>query len=161
MGKLSNEKVYCKEVYGTRSEKSIKLAEGDYYERHYVVLRHKLGTPNAYIEVKPDDWLMTVEPSEYAKEHGFDDRYDAATMNENGGATYFGPAGWDKEDKRMYVGWDYGHCEDYDPSWPEDRQQEAHKWTFMEIMMDVAHAYDGIMLDNDDHWAEMHDTVKM
>ena len=161
MGKLSDVKVYDKTLYKL-DDKNTKLMEGMYYNRHFVVLRHKSGHPNAYLEVLDDDWIKTVEPTDYAKEHGWDDRYDAFSGYINGGATYYGEAYWDAEDKRTYIGWDYGHCDDYDPWWSQvsGKEDTGHKWNFVEIMMDVAHAYDAFERDNIEHLLDTHPETK-
>lgn len=156
MGKIDNLKVYCKKVYDkTEMGVNKKLLEGDYYDRHFVIIRHKFGSPDAYIEVKPDDWINKAEPSEYGKSMNHDDRYEKAGLWVNGGPTYFGDAYWDSEDKRTYIGWDYAHCDDYDPQWElsSGKEDSGHKWSMIEIMMDVAHAYEGMERDNFEHWS--------
>jgi hypothetical protein len=146
MGQISNLKIYDKEIY-KRVEKTLMLMEGDYDERHFVIVRHECGHPNAYIEVKKDDKITTEKPSKLAQEYGFDDRYEAFSGMVHYGATYYGKAYWNPEDDRTYIGWDYGHCDDYNSN---QTWQGGHKWNFTEILMDVAHAVDGFYRDNYD-----------
>lgn len=157
MGIIANLKVHDKEVYKLDCKNKV-LLEGDYWGRHFVILRYRQGHPNAYMEVLPDDWIKTQEPSEYAKEHHYDDRYDSFSGNVNGGATYYGGAYWDDKDNRTYIGWDYGHCGDYDAWFSRNSGKEdtGHKWTIIEILMDVVHAWEGFERDNRDNqsWKE-------
>ena len=140
MGQILNLKEYSKELYSRGTEQPILLLEGDYWGRHFAIVRHRLGFPDAYIEVKPDDYIMSVEGEGC-------DKYDSTSMYVNGGATYYGSAYWNKDDKRTYVGWDYAHAGDYYPCsyFPDN---EGHKWTVYEILMDVAHAVEGMERDN-------------
>ena len=143
MGQIYNLKQYDKALYSKESSEKKLLLEGDYWGRHFAIVRNSVGFPLAYVEVKPDDWIMSIE----SNDDGYDNRYDAASMFVNGGATYYGPAHWNKEDKRMYIGWDYGHADDYYPRY--QGVDEGHKWTVYEILMDVAHAVEGMERDND------------
>ena len=153
MGRIHNLKVHEKELYSSSGIDTIVI-EGDYWDRHFVVLRHHSGHPNVYVEVLPDDWLYRQEPSEFGKEHGYDDRYEQFTGYVHGGATYYGGAYWNSQDQKTYIGWDYSHLGDYDPrdtlSGIED---EGYRWSIAEILMDVAHAVDGFEIDNLT-WAE-------
>lgn len=144
MGMIFNLKEYDKELYSTeRGEKKL-LIEGDYWGRHFAIVRNPIGFPVAYIEVKPKDWIMSVE----IDGEDYDTRYDAASMFVNGGATYFGSAYWNEEDDRTYIGWDYAHAGDYYPLY-NNGNDDGHKWTICEILMDVAHAVEGMDRDND------------
>lgn len=141
MGRIENLKIYNEEVYSEQTEEPTLLLEGDYWGRHFAIVRHRLGFPDAYIEVKPDDYIMSVEGTDY-------DKYESTSMYVNCGATYYGSAYWNKDDKRTYVGWDYAHFGDYDP-YSSSPDETGHKWTICEILMDVAHAVEGMERDND------------
>lgn len=149
MGRIYNLKVHEKELYRSYGINTIVI-EGDYEGRHFVVLRHHSGHPNAYVEVLKDDCLCKEGPSEFGKTHGYDDRYEHFSGNVHGGATYYGYAYWDDQDERTYIGWDYGHLGDYVPAWEPLSyiEDEGYRWSIAEILMDVAHAVDGFEYDN-------------
>ncbi len=147
MGRIRNYKMYSKELYGNVGRPDIKLMEGDYFDRHFVILGHHLGTPCAYLEVKEDDRLAKELPSEYGKKLNHDDRYESWSGYVHCGATYYGNAYWDSEDKRMYVGWDYAHAGDYIPL-EFYGENNDYKWSFTEILMDIAHGVEGFERDN-------------
>lgn len=124
------------------------VVSGDYgygTKRHFVIVCNSLGFPCAYLEVKNNDWAEKNKQSE----PDCCDPYDMFEGWVHGGYTYYGKAYWDKEDNRTYVGWDYGHCDDYSPSMPKC---DGHKWTIYEILMDVAQAYIGIFEQNESHY---------
>lgn len=98
------------------------LAEGDLKEHHYVIL--SLGThPTAYVECKK----TLTQRQEYS-------------ISAHGGITYNGPAYWNKEDNRNYIGWDYAHLGDY-VGWTTMLPQlgDVHDkiWTTEEIYTNV------------------------
>lgn len=136
-----------KELYQIWSDEEVKLKvvmEGDYRGRHFVIGAHRTGNPNAYLEVKEEDTMyQDSKDLEY---------YDGGLNRVNGGSTYFGKAYWDKDDKRTYVGWDYGHADDYNvrmPSFGKNR-----KWDLIDILMEIACAEDEIytMNENDQEY---------
>ena len=142
-----------KELYQIwrRDEEGIQLKvvmEGDYRGRHFVIGAHCTGNPNAYLEVEETD-AIKVEAERY-------DYYDGGLSRVNGGSTYYGEAYWDKEDKRTYVGWDYGHCHDYSAMCP---QIGGKKWDLIDILMEIASAESEIetMNENDpEYWNRMY-----
>ena len=148
---ISNLKVYDRIVYKGQDQ-AAKLLEGDYYERHFVIVRTRIGHPCAYIETKPDDWACTQELDDKWTE-----KYELFDVDVHGGATYYGNLSHWGDDDRTYLGWDYAHSGDYDCySALYCDESDGHKWTLLEMLMDVAKAYDGIMRQNDDHWEETH-----
>ena len=97
-------------IYSNKLNKEI-LAEGDYKGRHYVILN--LGWhPTAYVEFfreftqDSDEWLEC--PC-------------------HGSITYEGRAHWNNEDSRYYIGWDYGHYEDYSGYWDDFSNEDKNK----------------------------------
>ena len=109
------------------------IMEGDYRGRHFVIGAHCTGNPNAYLEAKDED-TISYESQNY-------ENYDGGLNRVNGGSTYFGKAYWNKEDKRMYVGWDYGHSYDYNARHPN---LGGRKWDLIDILMEIACAEDEI-----------------
>ena len=124
------------------------LMEGDYSGRHFAIIRHDLGFPDAYIEVKDDDWICRAEINDDEL------RYDLYQGSVHGGATYYGRCYWNEEDKRTYLGWDYGHYGDYEAC--SKAYKGDKKWSYAEILMDVAKVWADLAWMNDDHWEELH-----
>lgn len=112
----------------TDDEPTLKvIMEGDFRGRHFVIGAHRTGNPNAYLEVKDADYI-NQEADEY-------EYYDGSLSNVNGGSTYFGKAYWNTDDKRTYVGWDYGHANDYNARHPGFG---GRKWDLIDILMEIA-----------------------
>ena len=105
------------------------IMEGEWRGRHFVIGAHCTGNPNAYLEVKEDDYVRLI--------NGDHDRYDGNLISVNGGSTYYGDAYWDKNDHRTYVGWDYGHRNDYNCKRPLDG---GKVWSLVDILMEIASA---------------------
>ena len=115
------------------------IMEGTYKERHFVIGAHRTGNPNAYIEMKTTD-SMFVESKEY-------EDYDGGLNRVNGGSTYFGKAYWNEDDKRTYVGWDYGHADDYNARHPK---LGGKKWDLIDILMEISVAECEIEMANEE-----------
>ena len=115
------------------------IMEGEYKGRHFVIGAHCTGNPNAYLEVKETD-AMFVESKEYKY-------YDGGLSGVNGGSTYFDKAYWNKDDKRAYVGWDYGHAHDYNARYP---RLGGKKWDLIDILMEIAVAEYEIEMANEE-----------
>lgn len=115
------------------------IMEGDYRGRHFVIGAHCTGNPNAYLEVKKED-SMYCESEDY-------DCYDGNLCRVNGGSSYFGRAYWNKDDDRIYVGWDYGHGCDYNIRHPEFG---GTVWKLVDIVMEIACAENEIETQNMD-----------
>lgn len=143
MARILDLKVYDKVIYRGQNNEAI-LLEGDYEERHFIIVRTRMGHPCAYVETKPDDWAYSQKPGEWSEQ------YDVYDVYVHGGATYYGKLSWD-HNNRIYLGWDYAHMGDYDYCF-----NEGYKWTLPEILMDIARAVDGIDRQNGDHWEETH-----
>ena len=103
------------------------IMEGEFKERHFVILAHHGGHPNAYLEVKKTDSMYKRDPKEY----------DDFLWTVHCGSTYYGNAYWDENDKRTYVGWDYGHYGDYSEAFPDNNDT---KWDIIDILMEIAGA---------------------
>ena len=129
------------------------LMEGDYEERHFVIIRHEDGFPNAYVEIKEDDWICQAE-----LDGEYDRRYDLYEGCVHGGATFYGQCYWNKDDTRWYLGWDYDHLGDYHEYHPYDNKEKDHgkKWAIVEILMQIAGVIADIRWQNDNHWEELH-----
>lgn len=112
-------------VYKKELEKEI-LHSGEYLKHKFVILN--LGMhPTAYIECKLEDCKGTS-----------DERLDEIVVH--GGFTWFGTAHWDKDDKTMYLGWDYGHYGDFAGYMTENDlfiDWNEKKWTTEEIYNEV------------------------
>lgn len=123
------------------------IMEGDHMERHFCVVAHHTGNPNAYVEVFPwDSVLYDVEGCILPEEWRSD-----ALGSVHCGSTYYGGAYWNRDDNRTYLGWDYGHAGDYQvlpAKW--GLREDAHKWTVNEILMDIARANLELETMNDD-----------
>lgn len=153
---LSNVKVnedneiYVPPKYGERT-KSRVLVEGDYNGRHFAIIRHHLGFPDAYIELKPEDWIVLAPIDANACYC----RYDLYDGSVHGGATYYGGAYWNEADKRTYLGWDYGHCSDFEAysAYLYDKEHDK-KWNLLEIMMAIGGVEADIIRQNEDHFEE-------
>ena len=116
------------------------VVEGDYTteeKRHFVIVAHHTGTPNAYIQVFPWDSIFYDEEGPIREDWRSD-----SLSSVHCGSTYYGPAYWNREnDDRTYIGWDYGHAGDYTElpaHW--GIVDEGHKWNVAEIMMEIARA---------------------
>lgn len=134
-----NEDLY--RANATEDEPTLKIImEGTYKERHFVIGAHRLGNPNAYLEAEKED-VIYQEAKEFGK------NYDGGLSLVHGGSTYFGKAYWDKSDDKTYVGWDYGHADDYCAHSPKF---EGKKWELIDILMDIASAETEINMMNDD-----------
>ena len=119
------------------------IMEGDYKERHFVIGAHHTGHPDAYLEVKESDYIFEDSYSY--------DNYDGGLSKVHGGSTYFGRAYWDDNDKRTYVGWDYGHACDYHARY----NPGGDKYDLIDILMDISRAECEIEQLNDedpDYW---------
>ena len=144
-----NHEIYISRLTTDNFENSDNvLMEGDYNGRHFAIIRHELGFPDAYIEVKEDDWISKTEIADY------DQRYDAYQGYVHGGATFYGKCYWNKEDTRTYLGWDYGHCGDYEAS--SKLYEDCKKWSYAEILMDIARVWEDLEWMNNDHWEELY-----
>lgn len=112
-------------IYNATKEKEV-LAEGEYNGKHYCILWCKTH-PTAYVEFKNKKIIDCVE------------NLDAPC---NGSITYSGPAHWNKDDHRKYIGWDYAHYDDYVCSYikyPEclEDENDLKKRTIEEIFEEV------------------------
>ena len=120
------------------------VMEGDYQGRHFVIGAHCTGNPNAYLEVQEADYInQGVEEDRY---------YDGGLSSINGGSTYFGKVYWNTDDKRLYVGWDYGHVHDYNARHPNFG---GTKWTLIDILMEIARAeyeIETLNLNDPEYW---------
>ena len=128
------------------------LMEGDYEDRHFAIVRHDLGFPDAYVEIKESDYIFKADC-------GDDQRYEVYEGCVHGGATFFGRCYWNEEDDRLYIGWDYGHCGDYQEYHPytdKNSYEGDKKWTLAEILMQIAGVIADIRWQNDLHWEELH-----
>ena len=140
-----NRKVY---VLGAKQV----LMEGDYEDRHFAIVRRSLGFPDAYVEIKEDDYIYKADCED-------SQRYELYQGCVHGGATFYDRCYWNKEDNRWYLGWDYGHCGDYQEYHPyteEDSYETDKKWTLAEILMQIAGVIADIRWQNDLHWEELH-----
>ena len=104
-------------VYSTERKKEI-LDEGDYEGYHYVILSLS-KFPTAYVERK--------------KEMLRDDLYEIKCHH---GITWNGYAHWNENDKRNYIGWDYGHLDDYQ-LFSDGHENIGDKYTTEEIYKEV------------------------
>ena len=123
---------YCAVCGGNDSlyqinDESKVVVDGDFKGRHFVILAHYMGHPNAYIEVKDTDEIYKRDQKEYLD----------FLQTVHGGSTYYGKAYWDANDLRTYVGWDYNHCDDYTALFFGC----GTKYTVMDILMEVACAW--------------------
>lgn len=145
----NNEDLY--RANATEDEPVLKvIMEGDYRGRHFVIGAHRTGNPNAYIEVKKEDYIYQ-ERKEYDCYN-----YDGGLSSVNAGSTYFGKAYWNTDDKKTYVGWDYGHAHDYNARNPNFG---GTKWDIVDILMEIASAENEIntLNENDpDYWKRTH-----
>ena len=103
------------------------LHKGEYKGYKFCIMN--LGThPTAYVECKLEN----------CNSYG-DDRLDEISVH--GGFTFLGNAYWDKEDKTLYLGWDYAHYMDYagyELNFPSQMWCEGcKKWTTAEIFEEV------------------------
>lgn len=116
-------------IYTPQMGKAEILYKGEYKEHKFCILN--LGWhPTAYVEYKLDS-SMDIRG---------DKRLDDISVH--GGFTYFDGVNWDdKEDKSIYLGWDYSHCFDYSGMYLKypDMYQDSHlkKWTTSEIFEEV------------------------
>lgn len=122
------------------------VIEGDYKGRHFIINRF-CGHPNGYIEIKESDYIYFGELDVY------EERYDLYEGNIHGGMTYFGRINEMNGDRRFYIGWDYAHAGDYIEysdklQLPPIDMPKDKKWTLLEVLMDVARAWDGITDQN-------------
>ena len=120
-----------KEMVYQPTGKQEVLYSGEYKGYKFAIMN--LGThPTAYVENK----------------NGFpyyEEANEETDYLPHGGFTYYGEAYWDKSDKAIYIGWDYGHCGDYmgyylnadKAIWNGDR-----KWATAEIYEDVKKVID-------------------
>lgn len=115
-----------KEMIYTPERKCEILHKGEYKGYKFYILN--LGThPTAYVECK-------LENCNSYKDERLDD------ISVHWGFTYYGSAKWNKEDKAIYLGWDYAHYGDYsgyEVKFPEDISWDSKKWTTAEIFEDV------------------------
>lgn len=120
------------------SGKKHVIMQGDWEGRHFAIVRHSCGFPDAYVEVKEDDWLYQLDCKDGCC------KYDAFEGWVHGGATYYGRCYWDDNDNRFYLGWDYGHCGDYESFsgelFPDIDGRHGKKWLISEVLMDIAGA---------------------
>lgn len=111
-------------VYSLEGKREV-LDEGVIDGFHYVILN--LGWhPTAYVEIPKDHSLYKVEYGDIDID-----------IEVHGGLTYSSNMGKDGE---WYLGWDYGHCDDYSSvelMYPLDLQTGGKKWTTEEILEDV------------------------
>ena len=124
------------ERHSKGAEKTKVVMKGTYKGRHFMIGASNLGYPVAYVEVlKKDSYIMNEREDWRADKIGCVD----------GSSNYFGGAYWDPADTRKYIGWDYGHLDDYMGHEPTDRwdprdRDDGHKWTLAEILMEIAEA---------------------
>ena len=133
------------------------LMEGDYEDRHFAIVRHELGFPDAYVEIKEDDWIYKADIDEECGEQ----RYYVYQGRVHGGATFYGKCYWNEDDDRFYLGWDYAHAGDYQEYHPYSgrnpyENDKNKKWTLAEILMQIAGVIADIRWQNDNHWEELH-----
>lgn len=133
-----NEDLYWADAQDTDLKLKV-IMEGEYKGRHFVIGAHCTGNPNAYLEVKETD-AMFAESKEY-------EDYDGGLCSVHGGSTYFGKAYWNNDDKKIYVGWDYGHADDYNARHPKFG---GKKWSLIDILMEIAVAEYEIEIANED-----------
>lgn len=107
------------------------LYEGEYNGYKFAILN--LGAhPTAYVENKNqfDEYDQANEATDYFPHGAF---------------TFCDKCYWHDNDETVYVGWDYGHCDDFagynldgtDPYW-----QSLKKWTTEEIYEEVKKTID-------------------
>lgn len=130
------------------------LMEGDYEDRHFAIVRHSLGFPDAYVEIKEDDYIYKADCEDSP-------RYELYEGCVHGGATFYDRCYWNDEDHRWYLGWDYGHCGDYQEyhgpyEIGDDGDDHGKKWTLAEILMQIAGVISDIRWQNERHWEELH-----
>ena len=137
----SNKDLYRE--YDERHTSDIKtkvIMKGVYRGRHFMIGASNLGYPVAYIEAFNDDPCIDINKP---------DSWNAEALGlVNGSSNYYGGAYWDKTDSRKYVGWDYGHCDDFMGHEPPERAymeskylKNSHVWTLAEILMEIAVAW--------------------
>ena len=150
-----NKDLVNKNIYALGAQQV--FMEGDYGDRHFAIIRHQLGFPDAYVEIKEDDYIYKAKISE-----DFYERYDMYEgFSAHCGATYYGECYWNKDDKRMYLGWDYGHLGDYQAynsslEIGDDGEDQGKKWSAVEILMHIAGVIADISWQNEQHWEELH-----
>lgn len=112
------------------------LHSGEYKGYKFCVMN--LGThPTAYVECRLEN----------CNSYG-DERLDEICVH--GGFTYLGRAYWNKDDKTIYLGWDYAHYMDYagyEVRFPACmRNMESKKWTTAEIFAEVKDVIEQIII---------------
>lgn len=96
--------------------------------RYYIM---NLGThPTAYVEIPEKHWLYNIKD------------YDNMPINCHGGVTYLSDGlllnEQGKETKGRFMGWDYGHCDDYNGCAAQTGFKfDGKKWTTEEIYQEV------------------------
>lgn len=113
------------------------VMKGEYKGRHFMIGASNLGYPVAYVEVLEKDNYIMDEREEWRS-----DKIGCV----DGSSNYYGRAYWDPTDKRKYIGWDYGHCDDFMGHEPKDDpdpwklRDNGHKWKLCEILMEISEA---------------------
>jgi len=117
-----------KEMIYQADRKNEILFSGTYKGYPFYIMN--LGThPTAYINVI------------YDMRYKFTN-YDQIDLDVHGGLTYSGNSLLleNKRIKGWFIGWDYGHCDDYvgyEMRFPEELQSNGKKWTTEEIFEEV------------------------
>lgn len=127
-------------TYQSKSTQEV-LYSGIYKDHKFAIVSQ--GThPCAYIECK----LKRTFDYDDSCFYGID---------VHGGLTFCGGAYWDKEDKSIYLGWDYAHCNDfmgYELSYDNSLRTKGRMWTTAEIYQTVCSAIDELLKVEENDW---------
>ena len=128
---LSPGSVKCYDKAGTKWP--IVVVQGEYNGRPFTIAINSHGRPVAYVKLIEEKDTYTLDQyNTYEHEGAF---YGGELDTVHGGSTFSGKRPWDEDG--IWIGWDYGHGDDYDPVLP---QLKGKKWTMIEILMDIARA---------------------
>lgn len=115
-----------KEMIYSAERKMEVLFSGEHKGHKFCIMN--LGThPTAYVQNKIKN-LNSYD----------DDRLDEIDVH--GGFTYLDMSYWDKTDRAIYLGWDYGHCWDYAGYYAKYHTYDSYeykRWTTTEIFEEV------------------------
>lgn len=129
-------------------EKTKIYIEGKFRGRRFAIGKNRLCDPVAYVELFPDE--VEYYKAQLGPNDGIDVLYDVIGDSVHGGLSYSGKAYWLDENERddtIYIGWDYGHADDYNPrnekngyylDYSDGTEVEVYRWSIAEIMMEIA-----------------------